>query len=319
MTTVTPADSVEISMPNNRLFEKRGGIHGIVVFLRGAGRGTSMPGMAVIWCDGDWKDGGTFALPASDRGVILGFALFETMTSWNGRPRFVADHLRRIGASCERLGWDFPELDLETIGRGLLEKNGLASGRARLRLTMTAGSAGIFDSSRAKDAKLWIVATPLDVPPESIGVTVSPWKRNSHSPLAGMKTACYADNILALDHARRAGFGETLFFNTDGHVCEAATSNVFIVKDGRISTPDPSSGCLPGVARSVVLRIVEKAGIPVSERTLTAEDLAAADEIFLTSSTRGPIPVARLDERRFPANPVSESVRGLWQDEICRV
>lgn len=275
--------------------------------------------MAVIWCDGEWKDGGTFAVPASDRAVILGFALFETMTSWNGRPLFAADHLRRLGISCGRLGWKIPEIDLEAVGSELLERNQLSSGRARVRLTMTAGTGGIFDSALGKDARIWIVATTLDMPPATIGVTVSPWKRNAHSPLAGLKTACYADNILALDHARKSGFGETLFYNTSGHVCEAATSNVFLVKDGRISTPDPSSGCLPGVARSVVLRIVEKARIPVSERTLTAEDIAAADEIFLTSSTRGPVPVARLDDRKFPSVPVSESVRSLWNDEICRV
>lgn len=274
--------------------------------------------MAVLWCDGEWIEEGDFFLSPSDRGVILGFALFETMLAFDGRPKFTRDHLERWKQSCDRLGWPFPAIDLEGIGSELLAKNGLGQGRARLRLTMTAGSGSIFDKSRGEGAKTWMVATPVDHPPDSIAVTVSPWRRNATSSLAGLKTASYAENILALDHARAACFGETIFLNTEGKLCEAAASNVFLVCGGRILTPSLESGCLPGVARSVTIRLARRIGLECLESPLEPADLDNADEVFLTSAIRGPVPVSRLDGRSFRVTPIADSIRAAWNDEICR-
>lgn len=273
--------------------------------------------MAFFWCNGEWIEAGEFSLLPTDRGVILGLALFETMLAVDGEPKFVTSHLRRWRESCTRLGWKIPELDLAEIGSELLRKNDLTQGRGRLRLTMTAGSGSIFDVSSGADAKTWITATPADEPPEDVAVLVSPWKRNAASPLAGLKTASYAENILALDHARKEGFGETLFLNTKDRLCEAATSNVFIVRGERVLTPSLESGCLPGVARSVVIDLVRKQGLECLETTLERIDLENADEIFLTSAIRGPVPVSRLDQRPFSGTPVGSSVREWWKDAIC--
>jgi len=274
--------------------------------------------MAVFWCNGEWIETADFSLSPIDRGVTLGLALFETMLAVDGLPRFTGEHLARWKQSCARLGWAFPEMDLAGIGAELLRKNGLALGRARLRLTMTAGSGSIFDKAAGKDAKTWITATPVEEPPKTIEVVVSPWQRNASSPLAGLKTASYAENILALDHARNAGFGETLFFNTEGNLCEAATSNVFLVQGNRILTPSLESGCLPGVARSVIIRLIRSSGRECLETSLGETDVKSADEIFLTSAIRGPVPVSRLGDRKFHATQAAESIRARWIDEICR-
>lgn len=273
--------------------------------------------MAFFWCNGEWMEAGEFFLPPTDRGVILGLALFETMLANDGQPKFVASHLKRWRAGCERLGWKFPDIDLADIGSELLGRNGLTEGRGRLRLTMTAGSGSVFDVSSGTDSKIWLTATPVDEPPASIAVLVSPWKRNASSPLAGLKTASYAENILALDHARKAGFGETLFLNTEDKLCEAATSNVFIVRDKRVLTPSLESGCLPGVARSVVIDLARTQGLECLETTLERIDLENADEIFLTSAIRGPVPVSRLDQRLFSGTPVGLALQQWWKDAIC--
>lgn len=274
--------------------------------------------MPVFWCNGEWIEGGNFALSPVDRGVILGLALFETLLAIDGRPKFVAAHARRWEESCARLGWAFPKIDLEAIATELLQRNGLAQGRARVRMTMTAGAGPLSDLARTEDALVWIAATPADDPPESLEVLVSPWKRNAESALAGLKSASYAENLVALDHARKAGFGETLFFNTDGRLCEAATSNVFLVSGKRVLTPALDCGCLPGVMRSVVIDLVKKRGLACEGVPLEQADLENADEVFLTSAVRGPVPVSRLGQRRFPATPVSASIRGWWKEEICR-
>jgi branched-subunit amino acid aminotransferase/4-amino-4-deoxychorismate lyase len=121
-------------------------------------------------------------------------------------------------------------------------------------------------------------------------LVTSPFPRNERSPLAGLKCASYAENLIALDHARRAGADEALFYNTRGELCEAATANVFLVREGRIFTPPLASGCLPGTMRA---RVIER--IAVEERDLTAADVEEADEVFLTSATRGVVRVAGVD------------------------
>ena len=120
----------------------------------------------------------------------------------------------------------------------------------------------------------------------------------------GIKCASYAENLVALDQARRAGADEALFYNTRGELCEAATANVFLVRDGEVLTPPLSSGCLPGTMRARVM-----ARIPVKEQPLTAADVAAAEELFVTSATRGVVPVVKLDGRVLPAGPVAAGLR----------
>ncbi len=273
--------------------------------------------MSVSWMNGRWAGAGECCIPAADRGATLGFALFESMLALDGRLKFGADHRDRLEKSCARLGWERPEIDLESIAAELLERNGLTAGRARLRLVLTAGAGGIFSRARAADAVTLMTASAADEAPESVAVMISPWRRNLESPLAGLKTANYGDNILALDHARSLGFGETIFLNTAGALCEAAASNVFLVKGGRVLTPPPESGCLPGVARAVVIRLARGMGLECVELPLERMDLENADEIFLTSAIRGPVPVSRLGGRAFPATPVAEAVRMAWQREIC--
>jgi branched-subunit amino acid aminotransferase/4-amino-4-deoxychorismate lyase len=142
------------------------------------------------------------------------------------------------------------------------------------------------------------------VPPETLSACISPWPRNEHSPLVGLKCASYAENCIALDHARRLGFDEAVFFNTAGHLCEAATANIFIVKNGRLSTPSLESGCLPGIGREVVIERAHEMGISFEAVVLTHEDLIAADEIFLTSSTRGPVPLVLLEDKKLSVGSV---------------
>ncbi len=240
------------------------------------------------------------------------------MLAVDGKPKFIPAHLKRWKESCDRLGWRFPEIDLESIGTELLARNGLTRGRGRLRLTMTAGSGSVFSKDAGTDALTWITATPVDAPPDSVSVLLSPWRRNEKSPLAGLKTASYAENILALDHARSGGFDETLFLNTSDQVCEAGTSNVFIVRGNRVLTPSLDSGCLPGVMRSVIIGLARRMGLFCDETPLETADLDGADEVFLTSAIRGPVPVSRLGQRTFSCSPVTDSIRAAWLDEICR-
>ena len=272
--------------------------------------------MNEIWCNGQWLPADNFPASAGDRGAFLGLGLFETMLAINGAPVFADRHLNRLRMSCEKFGWpldlsDFPEAAVE-----LLVRNSLTTGRARLRLMVTAGSGPLNDLTTGVDRLVWLASFPAVEPPESVAVCLSPWPRNERSPLAGLKTASYAENLVALDHARRLGFDETIFTNTNGHLCEAATANLFVVRNSILLTPSLDSGCLPGIGREVICELASAHGITLEERPLLPADLLAADESFLTSAIRGPVAVSRFGDREFSPGPVTREMRRLWNVAI---
>ena len=264
--------------------------------------------MSWIWCNGEFSDGFLSASP-SDRGLTNGLGLFETLLAVDGRPVALQPHLIRMKAGAGRLRWHFDGSRIGLAIVELLRRANLETGRARVRIAMTAGTGDLGDLEQGPDALIWVVAAACPPPPESIAVVTLPFPRNERSPLVGLKCASYAENLVALDHARLAGAGEGLFFNTRDELCEGATSNVFLVHDGKVMTPPLESGCLPGTMRERVIARSE-----VEERVLSKSDLDAADEIFITSSTRGVLPVTRVDDRSIPPGPVSESLRSAaWE------
>jgi branched-subunit amino acid aminotransferase/4-amino-4-deoxychorismate lyase len=270
--------------------------------------------MSRIWSNGEWIGSDDFRVAQSDRNLLHGLGLFETLLAIDGRPVFVERHFARLKHGCELLGWPLERQGLRDAMVKLLRINRLSTGRARIRLTLTAGSGKPDNLVPGADRLLWMGASAIGEPPPAVTVCIAPYPRNEHSPLAGMKCASYAENLIALDQARRAGFGETLFFNTAGHLCEAATANVFLVKDGALLTPSLDSGCLPGITRGVVIEIASSLGIPCRETRLVRDDLPLADEIFLTSSTRGPVAVVRIGDQPIAAGETTVALTRAWSD-----
>ena len=146
-------------------------------------------------------------------------------------------------------------------------------------------------------------------------VTV-PWTRNERSATAGIKTTSYAENVIALAYAKERGADEAVFGNTAGDLCEGTGSNVFVVRDGVLMTPPPDAGLLLGVTRELVLEWGREwgrtAGVEVREVGVPLAELASADEVFVTSSTRDILPVTSVDGRSVPVGPVTTSLRSLF-------
>ncbi len=235
------------------------------------------------------------------------------MAAIDGVVVFADRHLARLRQSCEKLGWVIELADFRKIASELLVRNSLTTGRARLRLIVTAGSGPLNELAAGLDRVVWLAAFPAGETPASMTVCLSPWPRNERSPLAGLKCASYAENLIALDHARHHGCDETIFLNTAGQLCEAATANLFLVKNGVLLTPSLDSGCLPGIGREVMIELAA-----VEARPLVLADLHAADEIFLTSSTRGVIPVVRLDQRTLACGPMTQILRAAFHEAAAR-
>jgi len=265
-----------------------------------------------IWCNGTILDEDEVHISPFDRGLTVGLGLFETILAVDGRPVFLKRHLSRHAAACRALGWKIPdEATLRTAIGELLVANDLTSGHGRLRLFQTAGSGSLDDPASGADALTFLTAVAAPPAPESVSVTFSKWPRNERSSVAGWKCASYAENLIALQDARRQGYDETYFLNTRGEICEAATANLFVVKNGRITTPPLSSGCLPGITRGWVLE-----NASATEEIVTRHDLLEADEVFLTSALRGPVAVSRLDGREYRIPVIASRLRKAWESSI---
>lgn len=250
-----------------------------------------------IWLNGELVAADDAAVPALDHGITVGDGVFETLRVYAGIP-FAADrHLDRLERSAAGLGLCIPERDyLRRALEEVIAAGGLPE--CRVRLTITAGN-GPLGSGRTEGACTIVAAVgALDpVAPVTDVITV-PWVRNERSPLVGLKTTSYAENVVALARAKETGASEALFANTRDELCEGTGTNVFVVVGGELLTPPLSSGCLAGITRELVLECTDAV-----ERSLPFTVLSDADEIFLTSSTREVQAVAHVDGRAVPSAP----------------
>lgn len=251
-----------------------------------------------VWVDGDLVPADRPVLTAGDHGLLVGDGVFETAKVVGGEVVALTRHLERLRRSAAGLGLEVPLDDdaLRAAVRAVVEANQPDVGR--LRITVTGGP-GPLGSQRGEAGPTVVLATgPGGTWPPSATAVVVPWPRNEHGAVAGLKTISYAENVVALAHAHDRGADEALFRNVAGHLCEGTGSNVFLGVDGRLVTPPLSSGCLAGITRELVLEVTDAV-----EVDLTDDDLARADEAFLTSSTRDVQALARIDDRDLPRCP----------------
>ena len=268
-----------------------------------------------IWLNGELIAGDRPAISAADHGLLVGDGVFETAKVVDGRAFALRRHLERLRRSAQGLGLDLPRSDEElTAGvAAVIEAN--QPGVGRLRITVTGGP-GPLGSARGTDGPTVVLATgPTGTWPPAADVVVVPWPRNERSPVAGLKTTSYAENVVALAHAQEQGAGEALFANLAGNLCEGTGSNVFVGLDGRLVTPPLSSGCLAGITRDLVLETTDAV-----EADVSMDDFARADEAFLTSSTRDVQPVASVDGCRLATcpGPLTQAAMDAFADLVAR-
>ncbi len=243
-----------------------------------------------------------------NRGFLLGDGIFETLRSYCGEPFLLDRHARRLRASARVLNIaGSPRLPkLRKVVKELLERSGLQD--AYIRITLSRGAGGELGLAETTSPTLFIFVRPLTpYPPEWYGkgieVVVSKVGRSADSPVWRLKVLSYLESLWAREEARKRGAQEALFLNTNGHVAEGATTNIFFVQEGQVLTPTLQANILPGVTREVVLEICRDEGIPCQEGLFTLEDLERADEVFVTNSLMGVMPVGKLESARFRVSP----------------
>ncbi len=249
----------------------------------------------MIWVNDSLVDSAAATVSVLDHGLTVGDGVFETVKAVDGRPFALTRHLDRLTRSATGLGLTAP--DHERVREGVaavLRADPMPL--ARIRITYTGGISPLGSERGTAPATLVVATGAVTRRPDTTAVHTVPWRRNEHSAVAGLKTTSYAENVVALAAAHRAGASEALFANTVGQLCEGTGSNVFVVLDGRLLTPRLSSGCLAGITRQLV---IDWTG--AEEADLPFDVLDRAEEIFLTSTTRDVQAVSRTDDRELPA------------------
>lgn len=261
-----------------------------------------------------------------DHGFLFGDSVYEVVRTIHGRIFAFEPHIDRLFASAEQIGLEIPwskeKLRQDVVE--LLSKSELQS-EAYVRLILTRGVGELnIDPSSCLTPQMILIAKPLPRLPESAyteGIVLSlvNTKRNSkHATNPGIKSGNYLNNVLALMEARKNKALEAVMLNENGFITECSTSNVFMVKDSKILTPSLECGLLAGVTRKLILKRARAEGLPVEEGFFKPEDLLAADEAFITSTTRDVVPVSDIDERSLGEvpGPITKRVAELYQEEI---
>lgn len=298
--------------------------------------------MSIVWLNGNFVDESAASISVRDTGLLHAAGVFTTMRAYSGGVFRLADHLARLRRSCDHLYVPLQYKDdaLTQAVEELLARNNLQD--ARLRLTVTRGWAQ-QDPLHGLRLEPTVLLTAADFEPYPAdyyqrGMTVvvlNEQKLNPYDIQAGHKTLNYFSRLAALRDANQRGGGEALWFNVHNYLQSGSISNVFLIKAGQLFTPPtpeelldkaiaavvpyPKSATLPGITRKVVLELAAGAGIPAAPAALTIDDLLAADEVFITNSIMGLMPVCRIERHAVGADkpgPLTLKLSALYEEEI---
>jgi branched-subunit amino acid aminotransferase/4-amino-4-deoxychorismate lyase len=253
----------------------------------------------MIWVAGRIVEDDTLKVSVRDRTFEHGLGLFETLRTWNRRAPLLDRHLDRLQRSARILGIPIDPAalpDADAVA-ALLAANEVQEDVA-LRITLTGGV------NASEGSTLWMRAALLPPPMARKGaiVDLGPWIVSRNDLLAQLKMLNYWSRRLAYESARLLGYDEVLGWSENWFVWEGSRTNLFLVSGDALITPSSSGPIVPGIMRGLVIEQGHKlAMVVVTQHDVVREQLMTADEVFLTNSVRGIIPVARIGESSWPA------------------
>lgn len=265
-----------------------------------------------------------------DHGFLYGDSVYETVRTYGRRPFLMERHLERLERSASaihlRLPWSRRHLAGE-IDRTLEAARGAGSGgEFAIRVMTTRGPGPLgYDPDLCPRPTLVILVrplTPVSAADREIGIPaiVAKLRRNPIESLdPRIKSSNLLNNILAAHQAKDAGAVEAILFNTAGFLAEGTLTNVFFVKDGDVRTPSLDCGILSGVTRDLLLDLAARAGTTIEQGRYSEQDVSSAEEIFVTSTTKEILPVARLDGRPVGSGsrgPVTRRLQDLFRRRV---
>jgi D-alanine transaminase len=260
-------------------------------------------------------------IPVLDRGFLLGDSVYEVIRVYQGRPWLMQEHLRRLAHSLEAIR--IQGIDLERLQQRALQT--IAAGpfrEATIYIQITRGVAPRTHAFPTKAMPLELLYVRefadsyVEAREKGTAVITQPdmrWGR------CDIKSTNLLANVLAAQAAKEAGCLEALLVLPDGTLTEGTHTSFFGVLDGTVLTAPNSNDILPGITRSLILRLSARGGIPVREQVLKQDDLSRVSEVFLTGTTTEVMPVIRVDERPIDhgqPGPVTRRLQKVYRETV---
>ncbi|HNU40203.1 MAG TPA: branched-chain-amino-acid transaminase [Methanothrix sp.] len=259
--------------------------------------------MKLIYLNGKFVPEEQATVSVFDHGFLYGDGVFEGIRAYDGRVFRLEDHVQRLFDSAQAIMLNIP-LSQEEMCQAILEtlrKNNLRNAYIRPIVSRGYGDLGL-DPNKCPKPSVIIIAVEwgamygdlYEVGLTAVSVSV---RRNSPDSLPpNIKSLNYLNNILAKIEANIKGGNEAIILDSRGLVSEGSGDNIFVIKDGQISTPHTINN-LKGITRAAVMDLAEIRGNPIQEKELGLFDLYTADEVFVTGTAAEVAPVTKVDGR----------------------
>ncbi|MGI8670012.1 MAG: aminotransferase class IV [Aridibacter sp.] len=240
---------------------------------------------------------------------LYGKGIFTTLAIYNSKPFLWEKHWRRLNDNAEKIGIDLSEFNEQKVYNSIeeiIEKNNIKNSRCRITFFDESASK-IWQTSDKNKTSLLIQTADSHEIKQNISVTLSPFLINSTSPLAGVKSCNYLENILALENAKKDGFDEAIRINKKNEVVSACMANIFWLEYNKteLFTPSLETGCLAGTIREFLM---EKFNVVETKKEIN-ELFRDAEFMFLTSSGINVVQVSDFVKEIKFANELHELTR----------
>jgi branched-chain amino acid aminotransferase len=252
---------------------------------------------ARILHNNDIRDAADPILAPGQVGLLAGWGVFSTLRVKDGVLFAFERHWARMSRDAAALHIKLPD-NPGTVQRRLLDL--VEANRAQnstMRLVVVRNVGGMWEGpGQGRPSDLIALTADLKEWGDSVRLAYVPQGRHAASPFAGVKFTSWAMNLTFLEEAQQKGFDEVILLNERGEVAECTSANIFASRGREICTPPLTAGCLPGVTRDLLLHEIRVPGFAIVEKNLMPADLESADEVFITSTTRGLLPVLAIEK-----------------------
>ena len=272
---------------------------------------------SLVYINGELVPESEAKISVFDHGFLYGDGVFEGIRAYRGVVFKLREHIERLYDSAKFLRIEIP-MSREELMEAILEtvrRNGLSDCYIRVVVTRGVGDLGL-DPRKCEKPSIIIIARPMAplLGKRVVSLIISSVRRDGVDATNHQaKSLNYLNNILAKLEAINAGADDAVMLDSRGFVSEATGENIFIVKDGRIMTPPPTSGILLGITRGCIIELARNLGYEVMERELTPFDLITADEAFLTGTAAEIVPVESVNGRK-----IGEKVPGPITERLIK-
>jgi branched-chain amino acid aminotransferase len=270
--------------------------------------------------DGRWHEGDLPVMRAADHAIWQGSSVFDGARLFDGVAPDLDRHCARANRSAAALMITptYSDAELLDIARDGLRPYGRETAvYVRPMYWAVDGSdLGVAPKANSTQFAMCLEAVPMPAPDAATTLTRTRFRRPViEDAVCNAKAGClYPNNARMLVEAQQKGFGNALVADAMGNVAETATANVFIVRDGVVFTPIPNGTFLAGITRARHIANLRADGVEVQETVLSFEDVAAADEVFLSGNFAKVTPVRAFEDRQYQIGPMTRRVRELYWD-----